>query len=305
MKLKQILATAFAVIVSSCALMPSAHAYKSITANSCPYPTSTTFVECGTGKWGTTRYTSLPSWCPEDENMIDWDTLTEEDCEYCWENKAKFVVFAECSSCKFYNTTCSQGITNKAGVYAYLCSTTCLSKWNSEIAAGDNTLNHVVGHDKATISNGDLQFTVESYGRNCSTHTAYASRKHYYNNPYGYLGTSRTFKGYTLDINSVDEVSVTYSVTGATATDYIVANNTVNLSITNNSGIDLWLTLNSEEPVLISANATSHSFKMPATDSVISIEFAKYPQKVTVSNKTINATYNTTNIRINPTVTAA
>lgn len=152
------------------------------TATRCSYPTSPTYVTCTqVCQYKTAR--TKPRWWTNDAPYWGSD-LADWDCEWCGEKAAYYVAYPYCNKCLYYSTSYEDTADHVCCEWMYLCRS-CLSDLNRTERENDTHY-----HEKWTLQDGYPEPTIETEGKPCTTHTAYANRTHYYCNTHGYVGTS-------------------------------------------------------------------------------------------------------------------
>lgn len=108
-----------------------------------------------------------------------------------------------------------------------------------------------------------------------TVHTA----KIYTDTTYGYKGNSQIFKVYPLTVNTSDGIACSISVSGATATDYVLPNMMVNLKLSNApSGYNIKVSSTQGEYILKSGG--TYRFVMPESSFTVSAVATTAPASI-------------------------
>ena len=201
-----------------------------------------------------------------------------------WTLQDTYPVTITCSGC---------GWSGQVTREAYTCTATCTKYyadgWPYETTCGSYDIGGLICPSCGKIWSGSGITGEHVYARKTIEHPCShgKSSSHYYNQAYGYDGSSSTFKVWPITIVGKNGLTGTVSVSSATANDAAISGKSVTVKVTGvTSGTKLKIT-NSGTGATVTPTSTStsysYTFTMPSKVTTITIELAQVAQSIVAS----------------------
>lgn len=237
------------------------------TATRCSYCSGGSYVKC-------TKATVITK--ATDSEYPGDNPASYYECIICG-GTARYWVKKSCSSCSYftYNTIADEFFPYN---FDTICSkSSCWTTYKSEFGT---EYHYKTDSDGTTYRNSCTHGYTNAHNLECTTHPTFSEKEHYYNNTYGYVGSTSSFYTNPITINCETGITTTTSIPNATVLTETATGNQVTITPTGSKESSFKVTNSVTGDITRVAKGSTYTFTMPAEPVTLTVEYGQDPQPV-------------------------